>query len=63
MDLQLFSLTRAPRELPPWELILDDLGRPDAKRIAKALDVAVSTVFRWNKSGNAPRAHALPCSG
>lgn len=59
MDLQLFSIAQAPRHLPAWDLILDDLGRPSAERIARALDVGVSTVYRWNSARSAPRMACL----
>lgn len=44
-----------PRDLPPWELLITDLGRPPAERIARALGVGVSSVYRWNRTGKAPR--------
>lgn len=59
MDLRLFSIEQVPRSLPVWETILDDLGSPSATRIAKALDVGVSTVYRWNADGSAPRMACL----
>lgn len=37
MDLQIFSLARAPSALPIWPLIYDDLGCPTAKRVARTL--------------------------
>lgn len=59
MTIQLFSVDHAPRSLPIWELILDDLGRPNAKRLAKVLGVGVSTVHRWNSTGRVPRSAQL----
>lgn len=59
MDLQLFSIERMPRELPIWETILEDLGRPAPARVARALGVGESTVYRWNATGRAPRVAAL----
>ncbi len=56
MDLQLFSVERAPRHLPIWPMIVDDLGRPSAKRLAKALDISERTARRYIASGTAPRA-------
>lgn len=59
MDLQLFSIDAAPKTLPIWELILDDLGRPPIARIAETLDVAPSTVYRWQQSECVPRMACL----
>lgn len=59
MDLQLFSLDRAPKSLPIWPLILDDLGRPSAKRLARTLGVSERTVRRWEADGSAPKAVCL----
>lgn len=59
MEFQLFHITKAPRELPPWELIINDLNKPSAVQIARTLDVGVSTVFRWQKTGNVPRSAVM----
>ncbi len=59
MDIRLFSIESAPKTLPVWELILDDLGRPPAHRIAKTLGIGLSTVYRWNKEGHAPKMACL----
>jgi hypothetical protein len=36
MDLLLSSLEHAPAKFPNWQLVLDDLGRPNAERLARA---------------------------
>ena len=59
MDLQLFSLDHAPKALPLWEHIRNDLGNPTAKRIGRTLDVGASTIYRWNQTGKAPRMACL----
>lgn len=59
MDLRLFSIEQTPKALPVWETILQDLGAPSAPRIARALDVGTSTVYRWNQTGQAPRMACL----
>jgi len=59
MSIQLFSVEHAPLHLPYWPLILDDLGRPPARRIARVLGVGVRTVYRWNHRGAAPRSAQL----
>ena len=56
---QLFSIEQAPRSIPAWELILDDLGRPPADRIAQVLGVSRSTVYRWNQERTGPRIACL----
>lgn len=48
-----------PRDLPLWELLITDLGNPPAARVARALGVGVSSVYRWNKTGRAPRMACL----
>ena len=48
MEPTLFSIEQTPRTVPPWESILDDLGRPRPERIAKVLGVSRSTVYRWD---------------
>jgi hypothetical protein len=59
MDLRFSSIERLPAQVPIWDLILDDLGRPPAERIAKALGVGRTTVYRWNRAGSAPKVAAL----
>ena len=59
MKLPLFSLQQAPRTLPIWQSILEDLGHPGAPDLARVLGVGVRTVHRWNRLGNAPRAACL----
>lgn len=59
MSIQLYSIEHAPRRLPVWGLIMDDLGSPSVSRIAKVLDVGPSTVYRWNQLGSAPRSAQL----
>lgn len=59
MDLQLFSIENCPRRLPAWELICNDLGRPPVPRIARALGVGASTVYRWHQMEDAPRMACL----
>ena len=59
MGLQLSHLSNAPRSLPIWDAILENLGRPPVTRIAKTLDVGASTVHRWNATGAPPRVAVL----
>lgn len=56
---RLYNLDRAPRNLPAWQTIVDDLGDPPPKRIAKFLGVGERTVWRWKAEGAAPRAACL----
>lgn len=53
------SVELAPRTLPIWPLLLDDLGNPPSTRIARVLGVGVRTVRRWNKAQRAPRVACL----
>jgi predicted DNA-binding transcriptional regulator AlpA len=59
MKFSPYSIDRMPRQLPVWELLITDLGRPHPARIAKVLGVGTSTVYRWNKAGHAPRVACL----
>jgi len=59
MEFHPYSIDNAPRTFPIWKLILEDLGHPPPRRIAKVLGVGLSTVYRWNQTGCAPRAACL----
>lgn len=57
--LRLYSVDHAPVQLPSWQQLLDELGAPSARRIARVLGVGARTVYRWNASGHAPRVACL----
>ena len=59
MKIRLHSIDQAPKALPIWQAILDDLGDPHPRRIARTLGVSVRTVYRWNAAQEAPRCAAL----
>ena len=59
MTLQLWSIEQAPRRLPVWQSILEDLSNPPAPRVARVLGTGVRTVYRWNAAGRAPRSAQL----
>lgn len=59
MDLQLYSIHHVPRRLPVWHQILEDLGHPHPRVVAKVLGVGVRTVYRYNRFGKAPRSACL----
>lgn len=59
MKFNLYTIDHCPKSLPIWETILDDLGRPEPKRIARVLGVGLSTVYRWNALKLAPRSACL----
>ncbi|MDE2146807.1 MAG: hypothetical protein KGJ24_08980 [Burkholderiales bacterium] len=59
MEGDLFSIDKCPKTLPLWEAIHNDLGRPPAERVARALGVGRSTVYRWHDQGSAPRMACL----
>ena len=48
-------LNRLPTQLPPLWMLVDDIGRPSARKLAKSLDVTERTVQRWLKEDKAPR--------
>lgn len=55
MKFHPYSIEQAPRTLPVWQSILEDLGNPPAARVAKVLGLGVRTVYRYNRAGSAPR--------
>jgi hypothetical protein len=59
MKIDLRTIVIAPAGLPIWPRILDDLGNPPPRRIAKTLGVSVRTVRRWNAAQSAPRSACL----
>lgn len=59
MKVQLYSIEHAPRSLPTWQLMLDDLGAPPAPRVARVLGVSERSVYRWAAHGAAPRCPSL----
>lgn len=46
---------KAPRQLPPLEVLLSDLGQPGAAVVGRALGVSERTVYAWQAAGAAPR--------
>ena len=44
-----------PTQLPPLQWMLDDIGNPTARALARALGVTPITVKRWRSAGTAPR--------
>ena len=59
MRFQLYSIEQAPRSVPIWPALLDDLCQPPPERLAKVLGLSVRTVRRYNQAGSAPRAVCL----
>ncbi len=59
MTPQLFSIEQAPASLPYWQTILDDLGRPPVRRVARVLGVSERSVYRYHQAGHAPRVVML----
>jgi hypothetical protein len=59
MKFNPYSIHHAPVSLPIWQTILDDLGDPHPKHIAKVLGVGIRTVYRWNREQHAPRVACL----
>ena len=48
-------LNRLPRQMPPLDVMLADIGNPTTREVARALDVTERTVRRWLSHGTAPR--------
>lgn len=48
-----------PRQTPSLEQMLEDLGNPHPRKLAKALGVCERTAWRWRKEGVAPRTAML----
>jgi hypothetical protein len=47
-------LNRLPRQVPPLSVMLDDIGRPSPRELARAFDVTERTVRRWIAHDEAP---------
>ena len=52
-------LCMTPKSIPPLYLMLEDIGSPPPKKLAKALGVTQRTVWRWIAAGEAPKPAML----
>lgn len=52
-------LNRLPKELPPFEVMLKDIGDPSLPALAHALQVHESTLRRWLRGQDVPRVAML----
>jgi predicted DNA-binding transcriptional regulator AlpA len=59
MKVQLFSIEHAPGSLPIWHVMMDDLCNPPPARVARVLGISARSVYRYNATGQAPRAICL----
>lgn len=59
MTIQLSSIAHAPRTLPIWPVLLDDLCQPPPEGVAHALGLSLRSIQRYNATGHAPRAVCL----
>lgn len=59
MKIQLYSINHAPGWVPIWQVILDDLGNPPPRRVARVLGISERTAYRYSETGEAPRACLL----
>lgn len=46
----------SPTQMPPLWMLVDDIGRPSPRQLARSFDVTERTVKRWLKEDQAPRA-------
>lgn len=59
MNFHPYSIEHAPRALPVWQTIMEDLGRPHPARVARVLGLGARTVYRYNREAQAPRSVCL----
>ena len=52
-------LNRLPRQMPPLSAMLDDIGNPTNKEVARAVCISEGTVRKWLKLDRAPHAAML----
>jgi hypothetical protein len=57
--MQLYSIDQAPRDVPIWPVLMDELCSPRPTRVARVLGISTRTVRRYNRTGQAPRAICL----
>lgn len=55
MKPRLQSIEHAPRNVPIWPQMIEDLGSPNADIVARMLGMSVRTIRRYNAHGHAPR--------
>ena len=56
MNFHPYSIEHAPRALPIWQTIMEDLGQPHPARV---LGLGARTVYRYNRDNQAPRSVCL----
>lgn len=52
-------LNRCPAYLPPLSMLLDDIGSPSSRQVAKTLGVELDQVRTWRELDDAPRPVCL----
>lgn len=50
---------KMPRHLPTWAVMVDSLGSPAPRQLAKWLGLSERTVWNYQRKGEAPRAVML----
>lgn len=48
-------LYRLPKSVPPFGVMVHDIGNPSPRDLARALGVSTRTVYHWLKHDTAPR--------
>jgi predicted DNA-binding transcriptional regulator AlpA len=54
-----YSLAQTPAALPVWQALVMDLGNPHPAVLAKALGLGTRTIYRYHRTGAAPRVVCL----
>jgi predicted DNA-binding transcriptional regulator AlpA len=53
------SIVRMPKQLPAFKAMLEDIGNPHPRELAKALHVTERSVWRWLSDDSAPHSVRL----
>jgi hypothetical protein len=57
--MPLLQNLRAPKSLPTWAQLMEDLGRPTPAELSKHLGLSIRSIYGYNRSGEAPRSVLL----
>lgn len=54
-----YCIVQMPAVLPMWQQLIMDLGNPHPRDVARALGIGTRSVYRYNRTGQAPRVVCL----